>query len=103
MQNKKRQDMLKKTNSKIVYLDTQESELMYELLIKTNEVFKDLTKNAGMGKLEFDEALEIREKFKNMMIKTSDVLSFISSKNDKEYAEPFVISKLRNDIVNKGE
>lgn len=97
--NKKRVEMLKKRNSKVVYLDTKESELMYELLIKTNDVFKDLLKKAGAGGLDFDEAMAIREKFQSMMIKTSDVLNLISDKTGKEYDEPFVLAKIRKDAA----
>jgi len=98
---KKRVDMLKKSNSKVVYLDTREAELMYELLIKTNDVFKSLRK-AGDNEIEFSEADAIIKKFQNMMLKTSDVLSFISEKTGKEYSEPFMLAKIRNDL-SKGE
>lgn len=88
--------MIKKQNSKIVYLDTKEAEIMYELLVKTNDVFKNLLKKAGAGGIDFDEATAIREKFQNMMLKTSDVLSLISDKIGVEYQEPFMLAKIRD-------
>jgi len=94
--NLKRIDMLKKQNSKIVYLDTKEAEMMYELLIKTNDVFKKLLKKAGAGGMDFDEANSTREKFQNMLLKTSDVLSLISDKTGEEYYEPFLLAKIRD-------
>lgn len=94
--NLKREDMIKKQNSKIVYLDTKEAELMYELLVKTNDVFKNLLKKAGAGGMDFDEATAIREKYQNMMLKTSDVLSLISDKTGDEYHEPFMLAKIRD-------
>jgi len=99
--NLKREDMIKKQNSKIVYLDTKEAEMMYELLIKTNDVFKKLLKKAGAGGMDFDEAAATREKFQNMLLKTSDVLSLISDKTGEEYHEPFLLAKIRD--AAKGE
>jgi|GEM_PF-3014685 len=99
---KKRVDMLKKSNSKIIYLDCKEAELMYELLIKTNDVFKALRK-AEVNEIEFSQADEIIKKFQSMMLKTSDVLSFISKKTAKPYSEPFMLAKIRNDLSTKRE
>lgn len=102
--NKKRVDMLKKENSKVIYIDTKEAELMYELLIKTNDVFKNIIKKAGAGGLDFEEAKSIRDKFQTMMFKTSDVLKVISNKTDVEYNEPFMLAKIRNEIEqNRGQ
>ncbi|KIM06058.1 MAG: hypothetical protein KN64_00705 [Sulfurovum sp. AS07-7] len=97
----KREDMIKKQNSKIVYLDTKEAEMMYELLIKTNDIFKKILKKAGAGGMNLNEAIATREKFQNMLLRTSDVLNLISTKTGVEYHEPFLLAKIRD--AAKGE
>lgn len=96
MRNKKRAEMLQKANSRVLYLDTREAELMYELLIKTNDIFKELRKTGG-SRIDFDEADAIIKKFQGMMLKISDVLDFISERTGADYSEPFLIAKIRND------
>ena len=94
---KKREDMIKKANSKIVYIDTKETELMFELLIKTNDVFKELRSKAGDEEIDIETANSIISKFQNTILKTSGILELISENIGYKYNEPLHIAKLRSD------
>lgn len=95
--------MLKHPKSKVIVLDTRESEMMYDLLFTANDVFKTLREKAGRdGEISVAEATDIILKFQNTLLKTSDILSIVAESIDYPYHESIMFAKLR-DTATKGK
>ncbi len=92
---KRRMDLLKKKNSKIVIANIAETEPLLDLIVKGNDIFAKLKKLAGVS-IEFEDVDMILEQWGIIMIKTSDTLSKISQKIEVDYIEPASISLLKN-------
>lgn len=97
---KRRIDLLKKKNSKIVLVDTIESEALVDLSIKTNEIFLKLRKSAGVS-IDYETVDNTIKIWSEIMIKTSQSLEKIAGKIEIEYTEPASISILRNKMENE--
>ncbi|EAH8900179.1 hypothetical protein EWX78_08020 [Campylobacter coli] len=94
---KRRADLLKKQNSKIVLADTLESAAMIDLAMKANDIFLKLKKTAGVG-LEFKDANEMIKLWSLILVKSSQTLEQISQKIDMRYDEPFTITLTRENL-----
>ncbi|HEA8160178.1 TPA: hypothetical protein RXN19_001820 [Campylobacter jejuni] len=94
---KRRADLLKKHNSKIVLADTLESEAMVDLAMKANDIFLKLKKTAGVG-LDFKDADEMLMLWNLVLVKSSQTLEQISHKIDMKYDEPFTITLAREKL-----
>ncbi|ECR2457532.1 TPA: hypothetical protein ACGFFS_001811 [Campylobacter coli] len=94
---KRRADLLKKQNSKIVLADTLESEAMVDLAMKANDIFLKLKKTAGVG-LDFKDADEMLMLWNLVLVKSSQTLEQISQKIDMKYDEPFTITLAREKL-----
>ncbi|EHH2107973.1 hypothetical protein PJO11_001517 [Campylobacter coli] len=94
---KRRADLLKKQNSKIVLTDTLESAAMVDLAMKANDIFLKLKKTAGIG-LEFEDADEMLRLWSLILVKSSQTLEQISQKIDMQYDEPFTITLAREKL-----
>ncbi|HED6008603.1 TPA: hypothetical protein R5V60_001543 [Campylobacter coli] len=94
---KRRADLLKKHNSKIVLTDTLESEAMVDLAMKANDIFLKLKKTAGVG-LDFKDADEMLMLWNLVLVKSSQTLEQISQKIDMKYDEPFTITLAREKL-----
>lgn len=96
---KRRLDLLKKRNSKIVLVETKESETIIDLANKANDVFLKLKKSAGVT-LDYKSVDEMIRLWNFVMIKTSDTLEKISEKVELEYSEPASIALLKEIMEN---
>lgn len=96
MSNNKRKDLLKHPNSRVIVLESKESEMMFDLLINTNDIFKNLRQRAGKeGEISVEEATDIISKFQNTLLKTSDILSIVSESIEYPYSEPIAFARMR--------
>lgn len=94
---KRRADLLKKQNSKIILADTLESAAMADLAMKANDIFLKLKKTAGVG-LDFKDADEMIRLWNLILVKSSQTLEQISQKIDMSYDEPFTVTLARENL-----
>ncbi|WP_270985585.1 hypothetical protein [Campylobacter helveticus] len=91
---KRRIDLLKRKNSKIILVDTLEAEMIADLAFKANDIFLKLKKSAGVT-IDYESIDETLKLWNLIMIKTSQSLEKIANKLDMEYIEPSSITILK--------
>lgn len=94
---RRRTQMLKKKNAKIVLSQTKETDMLLDLAQKTDTIFLKLRSLAG-NELEYEQVDILLKSWENIMIRTSDALKNISAKIDLEYIEPSLISISKQNI-----
>lgn len=94
--NSKRKDLLKHPNSRVIILESKESEMMFDLLMNANDIFKNLRQKAGKeGEISIEEATDIISKFQNTLLKTSKILEIVSESLGYPYNEPIAFARMR--------
>lgn len=89
----KRDDILKSKNSRYIFINTPETEIMFDLTIATDELFKKIRKEKSI-----EDANKIIKNFQKTLIKISNILEIIGENTGIEYEKPLSISLLEKDV-----
>ncbi|CAG9468211.1 hypothetical protein BXA09_08610 [Campylobacter upsaliensis] len=97
MMNKKRKQALKNTNAKIVWTKNYESELLFELLMKNNDIFTALRQKMGQD-FEIERAVQIQKAYHKAINSMSSLLEKLSKELELDYKEGILLAELKAKI-----